>query len=202
MNRQQYFNISIKDFPAQAGQERHWRREPEEWHRILTQEIDCEHSEKDPARTSTERTRGTRIHARTIVLSQSNLDQRASVLAYLRVHARSYYCASACWARCVQLERNCLTGVTSVPPALDRQTLSHNAALRTKPCYTDSALHCTSSLFASEVYVYVRLFALSMHLHAGDKQAKWPAVKFFNFTSAVYLLAKETAIYISLPNAS
>lgn len=35
-----------------------------------------------------------------------------------------------------------------------------------------------------------------------DKQAKWPAVKFFNFTSAVYLLAKETAIYISLPNAS
>ncbi|KAJ7086993.1 hypothetical protein C8R44DRAFT_752403 [Mycena epipterygia] len=36
----------------------------------------------------------------------------------------------------------------------------------------------------------------------GDKQAKWSAMKFFNFTSAVYLLAKETAIYISLPNAS
>ncbi|KAJ7115366.1 hypothetical protein C8R44DRAFT_739953 [Mycena epipterygia] len=33
-----------------------------------------------------------------------------------------------------------------------------------------------------------------------NKQAKWPAMKFFNFTSAVYLLAKETAIYISLPN--
>ncbi|KAJ7106015.1 hypothetical protein C8R44DRAFT_745662 [Mycena epipterygia] len=77
MNRQQHLNTSITEFPAQAGQDRHWRREPEDRNRIQTQEIECvceqighpgEHSEKDPgktqdpARTSTERTRGTRNH--------------------------------------------------------------------------------------------------------------------------------------------